>query len=93
MFDEAYYKKAEIYIKKGLNDSAVVYFKKIMTEYPNDVLGDDATFRLAVMYEEVYKDKQQAMDTYEKLMTTYPGSIYVVDARKRYRALRGDAVN
>ena len=93
LFDEAYYKKAEIYIKKGLNDSAVVYYKKIMTEYPNDILGDDATYQLAVMYEEVYKDKQQAMDTYEKLMTTYPGSIYVVDARRRYRALRGDAVN
>jgi tetratricopeptide (TPR) repeat protein len=93
LFDEAYYKKAEIYIKKGLNDSAVVYYKKIMTEYPNDILGDDATYNLAVMYEEVYHDKQQAMDTYEKLMTNYPGSIYVVEARKRFRALRGDAVN
>jgi len=93
LFDEAYYKKAEIYIKKGLNDSAVVYYKKIMTEYPNDILGDDATYNLALMYEEVYKDKQKAMDTYEKLMTTYPGSIYTVEARKRFRTLRGDVVN
>jgi tetratricopeptide (TPR) repeat protein len=93
LFDEAYYKKAEIYIKKGLNDSAVVYYQKIMTEYPNDILGDDATYNLALMYEEVYNDKQKAMDTYEKLMTTYPGSIYTVEARKRFRALRGDVVN
>lgn len=93
LFDEAYYKKAEIYIKKGLNDSAVVYYKKIMTDYTYDILGDDATYKLAVMYEDVYKDKQKAMDTYEKLMTTYPGSTFVVEARKKYRALRGDVLN
>jgi len=93
LFDETYYKKAEIYLKKGLNDSAVVYYKKIMTEYPYDILGDDATYKLAVMYEDVYKDKEKAMETYEKLMTTYPGSTYVVEARKKFRALRGDIVN
>ena len=93
LFDEAYYKKAEIYTKKGLNDSAVVYYKKIIIEFPYDILGDDATYKLAVMYEDVYKDKQKAMDTYEKLMTNYPGSTYVVEARKRYRALRGDIIN
>jgi tetratricopeptide (TPR) repeat protein len=93
LFDEAYYKKAEIYIKKGLNDSAVVYYKKIIAEFPYDILGDDATYNLAVMYEEVYHDKQKAMETYEKLMATYPDSTYVVEARRRYRALRGDVVN
>ncbi len=93
LFDEAYYKKAEIYINKGLNDSAVVYYQKIIAEYPYDILGDDAMYKLAVMYEDIYKDKQKAMDMYEKLMTSYPGSTYVVEARRRFRALRGDVVN
>jgi tetratricopeptide (TPR) repeat protein len=93
LFDEAYYKKAEIYIKKGLNDSAVVYYKKIIAEYPDDILGDDATYNLGVMYEEVYHDKTKAMDTYEKLMAKYPDSIYAEEARRRFRALRGDVVN
>jgi tetratricopeptide (TPR) repeat protein len=93
LFDEAYNKKAEIYIKKGLNDSAVAYYKKIITEYPFDILGDDAMYKLAGIYEDVYNDKQKAMDMYEKLMTDYPGSTYVVEARKKYRALRGDIIN
>ena len=93
LFDEVYFKKAEIYIKKGLNDSAVVYYDKIINEYSYDILGDDATYKLAVMYEDVYKDSKKAMDLYDKLMTNYPGSTYVVDARKRYRVLRGDIVN
>lgn len=91
--DEVYYKKAEVYLKKGLNDSAVVYYRKIIDKYWYDILGDNAMFKLAALYEEVYKDSKKAMDTYEKLMTTYPGSTYTVEARKRYRALRGDAVN
>ena len=93
LFDEAYYKKAEIYINKGLNDSAVVYYKKIITEYPYDILGDDAMYALGVMYEDVYKDKAKAMETYEKLMANYPGSTFMVEARKRFRKLRGDVVN
>jgi tetratricopeptide (TPR) repeat protein len=93
LFDEAYYKKAEIYIKKGLNDSALVYYKRIIAEYPDDILGDDATYNLGVMYEEVYHDKTKAMDTYEKLMAKYPDSIYAEEARRRFRALRGDVVN
>ncbi len=93
IFDEAYYKKAEIYIRKGLNDSAVVYYKKIFTEYPYDILADDAMYKLAVLYEDVYKDKTKAMDMYEKLMTIYPGSTYVVEARKKFRKLRGDVLN
>jgi tetratricopeptide (TPR) repeat protein len=91
--DEVYYKKAEIYLKKGLNDSAVVYYQKIIDNYWFDILGDDAMFNLAKLYEESYKDTKKAMDIYEKLMTTYPGSTYAVEARKRYRALRGDVVN
>jgi TolA-binding protein len=93
IFDEAFYKKAEIYIKKGLNDSAVVFYKKIIAEYPYDILGDDAMYKLAVMYEDVYKDKTKAMDLYEKLMKNYPGSTFVVEARKRFRKLRGDVLN
>lgn len=91
--DEVYYKKADVYLKKGLNDSAVVYYQKIIDKYWFDILGDDAMFRLAALYEDVYKDSKKAMDMCEKLMTIYPGSTYAVEARKKYRALRGDAVN
>jgi len=33
------------------------------------------------------------MELYKSLLIDYPGSIYTVEARKRYRKLRGDKVN
>jgi hypothetical protein len=31
-----------------------------------------------------------AMELYQRIMTDYPGSLFVTEARKRYRLLRGD---
>jgi outer membrane protein assembly factor BamD (BamD/ComL family) len=33
------------------------------------------------------------MKLFQELLTKYPGSIYGADARKRFRNLRGDAIN
>lgn len=33
------------------------------------------------------------MAAYQELLTAYPGSLFTVEARKRFRALRGDLVN
>lgn len=93
LFDEAYYKIAEIYAKKGLADSSIVYYKKVEENYAYDILADDALFKLGGIYETIYKDNTKAMEYYEKLMANYPGSTYVVEARRKYRTLRGDDVN
>ena len=47
---------------------------------------------LARIQEEDVQDKAQAQTLYQQLLTKYPGSIYVAEARKRFRKLRGDAV-
>ncbi len=91
--DEVYYKKYEIYLKKKSIDSAAFYLQKIVDEYPYDILGDDALFNLAGIYEVNFKNTTKAMELYEKFITDYPGSIYVVESRKKYRALRGDNLN
>lgn len=93
LFDETYYKKADIYMKKGFTDSAVFYYKKVEENYAYDILADDALFELADIYETDYKDTAKAMEYYEKLMAGYPGSTFVVEARKKYRTLRGDDLN
>lgn len=93
LFDEAYFKKAQIYYKKGLIDSAIANYNQIILKYSFDILADDATYKLALIYENVNKDKVKAMELYQIIMTSYPGSTYVVEARKKYRLLRGDIVN
>jgi len=33
------------------------------------------------------------MEFFERILTDYPGSIFVVEARRHYRNLRGDKIN
>jgi TolA-binding protein len=56
-------------------------------------LGDDALFSLASLEESYLKDNEKAKQHYQELLTKYPGSLYTVEARKRFRKLRGDNLN
>lgn len=91
--DNVLFKKAEISTKNGKFDVAAAYYAEIIEKYPNDLLADDAMYYLAGLYEIHLNDKNKAMQLYEKILTQYPGSLYVVDSRKRFRSLRNDPVN
>ncbi|MBK7214372.1 MAG: tetratricopeptide repeat protein [Bacteroidales bacterium] len=93
ILDDALFKKAEIRIKQGKFEEAAALYSALIKDYPLGLLGDDATFNLASLYETQLNNKTKAMELYENLMTTYPGSLYVVEARKHFRALRNDPVN
>jgi outer membrane protein assembly factor BamD (BamD/ComL family) len=88
--DEVYYKKAQIVEKSGKFQLAAGYYQMVVDSFPDDILGDDALFQLADLYDNKLNDKVKAQTLYEQLLTKYPGSLFVVDARKRFRALRGD---
>jgi tetratricopeptide (TPR) repeat protein len=90
LFDEVLYKKGEIYLKEGNYQMADSLFKKVFDFYPNDILADDALFKLAGLQEKIFGNKEAAMNYYKEIYTNYPGSIYAVDARRQYRLLRGD---
>ena len=91
--DEAWFKKAQILKSKGRFTEALVYLQDIIDKYPDDILADDALFQLADLNENKLDDKEKAKVLYETLLTKYPGSLFVVDARKRFRTLRGDKIN
>jgi tetratricopeptide (TPR) repeat protein len=91
--DDIYYKKAEIYRRTNRYAQAAKMYENILEFYPTDLYGDDALFKEAELYERYLNDKEKAKQLYQDVLTKYPGSIYVVDARKRYRDLRGDIIN
>ena len=64
----------------------------VIFDMPYDILSDDALFEMALIYEELIEDKEKAQQYYQHLLTDYPGSIFVAEARKRFRNLRGDFV-
>lgn len=91
--DDIFFKKASIYERnKNYLDAEKMYLK-IIEFYPTELYGDDAQFKLAELYQYKLKNLEQAKQTYEQVITNYPGSIYVVEARKRFRELRGDKIN
>ena len=88
--DDIYFKKAQIYmIQKKYKDAESMY-KNILEYYPNELYADDAQFKLGELYEYYLSDKEKAKQIYQELLLNFSGSTYAVDARKRYRELRGD---
>ncbi|MBO4645373.1 MAG: tetratricopeptide repeat protein [Bacteroidales bacterium] len=88
--DDVYYQKAKISVKKKDYLGAEQYYSKILSAYSYDLLADDAAYELAQLYDYHLKDSAKAMEYYQKILKEYPDSLYTVDARKRYRELRGD---
>jgi tetratricopeptide (TPR) repeat protein len=91
--DDISYKKAVIYKTLGQYKDAEAMYKHILEYYPEELYGDDAQFMLAELYEKHLNDSEKARKAYEQVMVGYPGSIFTVEARKRYRQLRGDILN
>ena len=90
--DDTYYLKAQLLRRTGDFPGAIATLERITNNPKPDVLSDDALFLLARIQEEDVKDKVQAQALYNQVITKFPGSIYVAEARKRFRKLRGDGV-
>lgn len=91
--DDIVFKKAQIALKKLNYTQAAVYYEEILKNYGDDILGDDAMFKLADLNENQFKNIEKAKELYQQLLEKYPDSLYVVEARKRFRRLRGDSIN
>jgi outer membrane protein assembly factor BamD (BamD/ComL family) len=74
--------RARLAEKHGDYFKALEYLKLIYTKFGQDVLGDDAVYKTAGIYEKYLKQKDQALHYYEQLILDYPGSTYVQSARQ-----------
>ncbi|MFM2285348.1 MAG: hypothetical protein RLZZ543_845 [Bacteroidota bacterium] len=90
--DDILYRKANIAIRQARFTDAEKLLDKIIAGFKKDILADNALFKLAELNEKQLGNPTKAMELYKELMTDYPGSLFVVEARKRFRTLRGDAV-
>ena len=93
LVDDALYQKALIYIKQKNYLGAEALLKKIEENHGTELLADDAVYQLAELYEYYLKDISTAMEYYQKIIRDFSSSLYVVEARKHYRALRGDNIH
>lgn len=91
--DDVYFMKYQIAFKNREMDSARQYLEFIRSNYAFDLLSDDALFYLGDLYQNYYNDTAKAMACYEELIVQYKDSLFVNEARRRFRVLRGDKIN
>lgn len=82
--------KSKIFIQNNSLDEAIKQLQEIINVHSLGLWTDDALFQLAEIYEVKTMQKEKAMELYQKIFNDFPGSLLVLEARQRYRKLRGD---
>jgi tetratricopeptide (TPR) repeat protein len=82
--------KARLFIQQKDYDKAVPLLKSIANNYSTSLWADDAVYMLGDIYENHFSDKEQAKIYYQKIISDYAGSLWLNEARKHFRLLRGD---
>jgi hypothetical protein len=91
--DEVLLKLGELYEKTEQYAKAEASYLKLIEFYNDDILADDAHFRLAKLYQNKLQQPDKAKELYEQIIFNFADSIFFVEARKKYRLLRGDELN
>jgi tetratricopeptide (TPR) repeat protein len=90
--DDVLSRKAQVYAQTRRYPDAIDTYRRLLEKFPESIYADVALFEQARLTEEKLNDKPAAMALYERLLKEQPGSVFVAEARKRFRALRGDGV-
>jgi len=84
------YRLAKIYEKQNDFTSALSQYQYIIDHFSDGIYMDEALYFSAEIYNKQLKDIEKAKALYEKIIFAHQDSIYFVDARKKFRQLRGD---
>jgi tetratricopeptide (TPR) repeat protein len=90
---QAFLKQAQLFEQKKLYEKALVNYQSIIANYRDGILADDAYYFLAELYNNQLAQPEKAKELYEKIIFDHQDSIYFVEARKKFRKLRGDSIN
>jgi tetratricopeptide (TPR) repeat protein len=84
------YRLGKTYEKLGDYSSALSQYQTIIDKHSDGIYVDEALYFSAEIYNKQLKDTEKAKPLYEKLVFHHEDSIYFVDARRKFRELRGD---
>jgi tetratricopeptide (TPR) repeat protein len=88
LVDDILFRKAKIEIDRQKYTIAAEHLEKIVSDFSYDLLGDDAQFMLAELYNYNLGAQEKAKDLYKTILTRYPGSVFIEESREKYRELR-----
>jgi tetratricopeptide (TPR) repeat protein len=87
--DEVLMLKAKIFEQQELFDKAADTYETISIAFAHDILVDNALFALANLYQYKLNNSEKAQISYKKIIENHSNSIFIVDARREFRKLRG----
>ena len=90
--DEALFSQARLYEEERDFKKAERNYLAIINSFGEDILADNAHYYLAELYANELQDPEKAKGFYEQIIFNFADSIYFVEARKKYRLLRGDTI-
>ena len=80
----------KIYENFGDYHSALSQYQEIINHHADGIYIDEALYFSAEIENNKLHELEKAKPLYEKIIMNHQDSIYFVDARKKYRQLRGD---
>ena len=80
----------QLYEKTGEYNLALSQYQAIIDHHSNGIYIDEALFFSGEIYSKKINDAEKAKSLFEKIIFNHQDSIYFVEARKRFRELRGD---
>jgi len=86
--DEVLFKKGEIYEQLHNWDKAIELYMLVYENYNHDILADDATIRIARIYDFRLNDKVKASEFYKKVLFEFSASLHTAEARDRYNEIQ-----
>jgi tetratricopeptide (TPR) repeat protein len=87
--DEILLLKARIYESQENYEKAVDTYETLAVAFSHDILADNALIALANLYQYKMKNSDKAIQNYKKIIENHSNSIFITEARKEYRKLRG----
>ncbi len=91
--DDILLQRSKIEMKRRNHDKAISYLNDLLEDFSEEILADNAIFMLGEIHQFHKKDLKKAMEYYQTLILDHTGSLFTVEARKRFRKLRGDLLN
>ena len=82
----------KIYEKQADFSLALNQYQTIITQHSEGIYSDEALYFAAEIYSNKLQQPEMAKPLYEKIIFNHQDSIYFIEARKKYRQLRGDTI-
>ncbi|TVZ56412.1 tetratricopeptide repeat protein [Lutibacter sp. Hel_I_33_5] len=89
---KSHFNKGKLFVKSKQYDLAISSFEKTILADQTEIFKDDVYYQMAELYNYHLNNPEKAKEYYQKIIFEHPSSIYLVDARKKFRKLRGDTI-